>query len=42
VTSDSLLSVGAREYIGTLWAVENEVSENIAEAFYDNLFTTQL
>ncbi|MCC9168656.1 CHAT domain-containing protein [Pontibacter harenae] len=36
--SESFLSVGARGYIGTLWAVENEVAKNTAEAFYDNLF----
>ncbi len=35
---DSFLGVGARGYIGTLWAVNNLVAKNSAELFYSNLF----
>jgi len=36
--SDSFLSVGARCYIGTLWAINNDIAKICAETFYDNLF----
>lgn len=35
--SDSFLAVGARSYIGTLWAVNNNIAKIVAEDFYKNL-----
>ena len=35
--SESFLAVGARCYIGTVWAVENNTAKSIAENFYENL-----
>lgn len=36
--SDFFLSEGVSGYIGTLWAVNNEVAKNVAETFYANIF----
>ena len=38
--SESFLAAGIRGYVGTIWAVNNEVAKNVAETFYDNLFQT--
>ena len=38
--SESFLAAGVRGYIGTIWAVNNEIAKNVAETFYDNLFET--
>ncbi|GAA4292666.1 hypothetical protein [Aestuariibaculum suncheonense] len=35
---DHLLAVRARGYIGTLWAVNNDVAVKTAETFYDSFF----
>ncbi|WP_321426017.1 hypothetical protein [uncultured Bacteroides sp.] len=36
--SESFLAAGVRGYIGTIWAVNNNVAKNVAETFYDNIF----
>lgn len=36
--SESFLNSGARGYIGTLWAVQNNVAKEVAENFYENVF----
>jgi hypothetical protein len=36
--ADSFLSGGVRGYIGTLWAINNNVAKSVAENFYQNLF----
>jgi len=40
--ADSFLSAGARGYVGTLWAVENNVARQVAEEFYQNIFTNTI
>lgn len=35
----SLLGVGARGYMGTLWNIGNEVAQKSAELFYDQIFS---
>ncbi len=36
--SESFLAVGAKGYIGTLWAINNNVAKTSAELFYEDLF----
>ena len=38
--SESFLAAGVRGYIGTIWAVNNDIAKNVAETFYNNLFQT--
>lgn len=40
--ADGFLSVGARGYIGTLWAIDNSVAKVCAEKFYANVFNTTI
>ena len=36
--SESFLAVGAKAYIGTLWAINNDVAKISAEHFYEDIF----
>ncbi|MFI1770702.1 hypothetical protein [Thalassobellus citreus] len=36
--SESFLAVGAKAYIGTLWAINNNVAKISAELFYEDIF----
>lgn len=40
--ADSFIGVGARGYIGTLWAVDNGVATKSAELFYKELFSSTI